>query len=200
MISNCTFCNIDITKIENTIIEETKYFYVTPSIGSIVNGYLLIISKRHINSMSELNKEELQEYEQLIEKYRRLFKSIYQKYPIIFEHGTPNLEDNIKASSVTHAHTHIVNHNYKNEDLVLNKLNFKKIKSLGELNSDKNYIFYINQSNDIYVTNNFKPISQMMRIIIADDLDIRNKYDWRQNSFENNVVLTINNIKEYYNN
>lgn len=26
---NCTFCNIDKTKLANTILYETKYFYIT---------------------------------------------------------------------------------------------------------------------------------------------------------------------------
>lgn len=113
---NCPFCNINKTKLENTIIDEAKYFYITPSLGSIVEGYILIISKRHLNSMSELNNKEKEEYEILIKKYREIFKIIYNKYPIIFEHGTPNLKENTKASSIIHAHTHIVNHNYKNEN------------------------------------------------------------------------------------
>ena len=92
-IINCPFCNMDMTKLENTIIEETKFFYVTPSLGSMVDGYILIISKRHVSSMLELNKEEIEEYKILIRKYRKIFKDIYKINPIIFEHGTPNLKD-----------------------------------------------------------------------------------------------------------
>ena len=53
-IPECTFCNINKIKFGNTVLDETKYFYIIPSLGSIVEGYILIISKRHINSMLEL--------------------------------------------------------------------------------------------------------------------------------------------------
>lgn len=198
----CIFCNMDKTKLENTILDETRYFYVIPALGSIVEGYILIISKRHVNSMSELTIEEMNEYEDLINKYREIFKSIYKKYPIVFEHGTPNTEDKIRANSITHAHTHIVNYNYKNEKYLIEKLNFKKINKINQMlnmNRNKNYIFYINSNNYIYITDAFKPISQYMRIEIAKDLNIPYKYDWHQNKFENNIILTINKIGDYLN-
>lgn len=194
--NNCTFCNMDKTKLANTILDETKHFYVTPSLGSLTEGYILITSKRHINSMSELNIEEIEEYKILIKKYRKIFKSIYKKYPIVFEHGTPNFKDEIKVSSVVHAHTHIVNHNYKNEKILLQKLNFNKIDNIEDIDLNKNYIFYINPNNEIYVTYNFEPVSQIMRIEIAKDLNLLDKYDWRKNNFDDNIILTINKIND----
>lgn len=122
----CIFCDIDHSKIENTIIEETKYFYILPTLGSLVDGYILIVTKRHINSMSELNENELIEYKNIIEKYQNLFKKIYNKTPIVFEHGTPNQNSEMKANSVTHAHTHIVNINFSNEKEILENITLKK--------------------------------------------------------------------------
>lgn len=196
-IKKCTFCNLDKTKLANTILDETKCFYITPTLGSLTNGYILLITKRHINSMSELTIEEMEEYKLLIKKYRENFKNIYQKYPIVFEHGTPNLKSDIKASSVIHAHTHIVNHNYKNENILIEKLKFKKNNEYENMLSNKNYIFYISLKDEIYITNEFEPISQFMRIEIAKDLNIVNKYDWRKNDFNDNIISTINNINDY---
>ena len=79
---DCIFCNIDKTKLENTIIDETANFLVLPAVGSLVEGYLLIISKRHLNSMAELTKEEKEEYQFLINKYHTLFKKYYFKYEV----------------------------------------------------------------------------------------------------------------------
>ena len=73
---NCIFCNIDNRKIENTIIEETDNFYILPTLGSLVDGYLLIISKKHINSMSELSNQEKEEYKSILKKYRNLFYNL----------------------------------------------------------------------------------------------------------------------------
>ena len=196
----CPFCNMDKTKLVNTILEETKYFYITPSLGSLVDGYILIISKRHINSMSELNAEEIKEYKILIKKYREIFKNIYSKYPIVFEHGTPDLRDDNTASSVIHAHTHVVNHNYKNEIVLIEKLKFKRINKIENRLLNKNYIFYISPNDDMYITNKFQSVSQLMRIEIANDLNLIDKYDWRKNEFCDNIILTINKINYYFEN
>lgn len=200
IIEKCPFCNIDKTKLENTILNETKYFYITPSLGALTDGYILIITKRHVNSMSELMIDEMEEYKILIRKYREIFKKVYQKYPIVFEHGTPNLKDSINANSVNHAHTHIVNHNYKNENILIEKLKLKRIDKLGNMLSNKNYIFYISPNNETYITNEFEPISQFMRIEIAKDLNMLDKYDWRKNDFNKNIILTIKNINGYFDN
>lgn len=190
----CIFCDMDHSKIENTIIEETKYFYILPTLGSLVDGYILIVTKRHINSMSELNENELIEYKNIIGKYIELFKKIYNKTPIVFEHGTPNQNSEMKANSVTHAHTHIVNINFSNEKEILEKYNFKEINDFKEINKNMNYIKYI--SNDkIYITYNFPSVSQLMRILIAEELNYKDKFDWKKERFDENIISTIERIK-----
>lgn len=190
----CIFCDIDHSKIENTIIEETEYFYILPTLGSLVDGYILIVTKRHINSMSELNENELIEYKNIIEKYKNLFKKIYNKTPIVFEHGTPNQNSEMKANSVTHAHTHIVNINFSNENEILEKYNFKKINDFKEINKNTNYIKYIS-NNKIYITYNFPSVSQLMRILIAEELNYKDKFDWKKERFDENIISTIERIK-----
>lgn len=146
--------------------------------------------------MSELSVEEMNEYEKLIKKYRKIFKVIYTKYPIIFEHCSPNSKSTIKANSVFHAHTHIVNHHYKNEEQLIEEMNFKEISKITDMNY-KNYILYINPNYKIYMTNNFKPIRQLMRKEIAKDINMDYRYDWEQNRFEDNIIATIDKINNY---
>lgn len=139
---NCKFCDFDKTKIENTIIEETDNFFVIPAIGSLVDGYILVITKKHLNSMANIIPENYDEYNELLLKYREIFKKIYNKYPITFEHGTPILNSNHKANSIVHAHTHIVNHNFFNEKEVIDNLKFEKIDKLTNINFTKLYSIY----------------------------------------------------------
>lgn len=91
---------------------------------------------------------------------------------------------------------HIVNHNYKDENVLLRKENFKEISRITEITNNKNYIFYINQNDEIYITYDFKAISQLMRIEIAKDLNLLDMYDWCQNYFQNNIIMTIDKIRE----
>ena len=197
---NCVFCNIDKSKPENTIIDESDNFIVLPAIGALVDGYLMIVSKKHINSMSELKENERKEYELLIRKYRNIFKNIYNKFPIIFEHGSPISDSDMKSNSIVHAHTHIVNHEFLNEDRIIKKMNFKRLDNLNYLSRKQNYIMYINPENVCYISYNFEPISQFMRIEIAKDLNILDKYDWRENDFNDNIIITINKINNYLDN
>jgi len=193
---NCVFCNIDKSRPENTIIEESDNFIVLPTIGALVEGYLMIVSKKHINSMSELKENEKIEYEFLIEKYRNKFKNIYNKFPIVFEHGSPINDSDMKASSVMHAHTHIVNHKFINEESIVKNLNFKILENLNYLSKEQNYIMYINPENICYVSYNFEPVSQMMRKIIAKDLGYENKFDWKKEIFIENINSTIKKFTE----
>ena len=71
---NCVFCEIDKSKKYNTIIEETDNFLIMPAIGSLVDGYLLIVYKRHLYSISKIPDEIKEEYVGIINKYRKLFK------------------------------------------------------------------------------------------------------------------------------
>lgn len=191
---NCVFCEIDETKKYNTIIEETNNFIIMPSLGSLVDGYLLIIYKKHLYSINKIPPEAKKEYIAIIDRYRKLFKEKYGKYPIVFEHGSP-APNGICSCCLIHAHSHIVNHNYINEKMILEKEKFQQIKDFSDIKTNTNYIYYKNQNGIDYVSYDYEPISQLMRIFIAKDLNISDRYNWRTNSFEDNIEKTIEKFK-----
>lgn len=174
--------------------EETKNFLIKPVLGSLVEGYIMIIPKEHINAMIELDDDILQEYFELIRKYRKIFNEFYGKYPIMFEHGTPDINE-LCTSCVVHAHTHIVNHNYKNEPEILKNLKFKKLDSFYDI-ENKNYIFYKNPLGEDFIAYEYEPIRQIMRLLIAKDLGIEEKYNWRQYPFYDNIKKTIEKFQQ----
>ena len=191
----CIFCNIDKNKIYNTILDETDNFIVLPTLGSLVEGYILIVSKHHLFNIGELNDNEKDEYMKLLNKYREIFNNIYGEYPIIFEHGTNRLDKENAASSVVHAHTHIVNFNFKNEKLLLKELNFKQLDKLCNIDNTKNYIFYISNCGKEYIAYDFEKRSQLMRILIARELGFQDKFNWKCEAFTDNIVKTIEKLK-----
>ena len=175
-------------------MDETKNFIVIPTIGALVDGYILIVSKKHYSSMLELDYNLRLEYLSIINKYREIFKITYNEYPIIFEHGT-NKESNT-ASSIIHSHTHVVNHNYISESRLIKELNFIDFNILSyNSKNDKSYIMYISPSNKTYISYDFNCKSQLMRYYIAKDLNLVNMYDWKNYSFEENIKSTIKKIK-----
>ena len=194
--TNCPFCKLDKSNIVNTIIEESANFLILPTKGSLCDGYVLIVPKKHINSMNELTENEKHELLHLINKYRDKFKSIYGKFPLLFEHGSSNTDTNASSSSIKHAHIHIVNHKFTNENKIISELNLKKVNAENFFEfRNKNYISYISNNNEFYITYDFKPVSQQMRIYIAEDLGITNNFNWRQDNFEENIISTISKLK-----
>lgn len=191
---HCEFCHFGNKKIENTTIDETENFIIKLALGSLVRGYILIISKKHYCSMAELNDLEIIEYKNLIQKYRNIFFNIYGKYLIVFEHGSISADGEGSSASIVHAHTHIVNHNFSDEDKVIDYLNLKKTDRILK---GKNYIYYLSCKNEQFISYNFPNQSQLMRILIARDLEIEDKYDWRKDYFMENIKSTIEDIKNY---
>ena len=191
---NCTFCNLDFSKIENTIIYETENFRVIPSVGALVDGYILIVAKAHINSLSELNQAQKKEYEELVNKLSIIFKEIYGKRPVLFEHGTPNLKNSMSANSIIHAHSHIVNFEFKNEKEIINKYNFVPIESFDDV-VNENYIYYQNNNRGKFVSYQFDSVSQLMRILVANEIDKKDEYNWREHDFKENIEVMLEKIK-----
>jgi len=189
---DCKFCNRNPQDLANTIIEETEHFYLMPATGCLVDGYLLVISKRHLYSMSTLTESEKSEYFSLLAKYRKHFFDIYGNYPIIFEHGSVPLQKDTSASSIFHAHTHIVNHLFQNENKLLDDLNLSPLSSFPEMK--QNYIFYLNPQGKLYLSTHFPAVSQLMRRRIATDLGILEQYNWKTHEFPENLAKTIQNF------
>ncbi|MBE5755094.1 MAG: HIT domain-containing protein [Clostridiales bacterium] len=192
---NCPFCELDDKDISNTIIEATESFLILPTKGSLCDGYLLVIPKQHLNSMNELSHEQKQELIFVLKKHREKFYEVYGKYPFFFEHGSAGENAEASSKSVTHAHIHIVNHNFKNENEIKEQINLKRVSEEEFFENKKaNYISYISPEFEFFISYNFKPVSQQMRIYIANDLGLAD-YNWKTSNFDNNILSTIKNFK-----
>ncbi len=192
--NDCKFCNIE-NKKENTIIYESSYFYVIPSLGAFIPNYLLLISKKHIYSMSELENVEFEEYKKIVNKFTKNYEGKFNRKLIMFEHGSSSKEEH-SASSVTHAHLHIIDYNFKDEQKLINDLKMQEIKIEELKNITKNYVFYISNNGKCYITLDFPSVSQLMRIKIAEEIGMKDKYNWKKDKFMKNINLTIENFKK----
>lgn len=100
---DCPFCSIDVKKTE--IIQAGKNYYVALSNPRLVPGHLLVIPKRHIEKLSELNKKERQE---LFEAVIQLEEKILERYASgcdIRQHYRPFIKPN--WVKVNHLHFHL---------------------------------------------------------------------------------------------
>ena len=97
----CVFCELD--DAVNTIYEETERFQVIGNIfpydiwdGYVVKEHLLIIPKKHTETVADFNGVELREYASLLAKYEAAGYSIYARSP------------QNKRKTVPHEHTHLL--------------------------------------------------------------------------------------------
>lgn len=85
----------------------TSSFLVVPSLGALVEGWLLILPRTHRLSMAQLSPKELVELRVLAEDLARQLQSMYGLPTVMFEHGA-HADGQPIGCSVDHAHLHVV--------------------------------------------------------------------------------------------
>jgi diadenosine tetraphosphate (Ap4A) HIT family hydrolase len=174
---NCAFCNRN----KEEIILETENFYITPSIGQIVEGYLLICSKKHFIGAAFLPNELFKELEELKEKVKQILEKNYIT-PIFFEHGAISSYERA-GCCIEHLHLHAVPINLDIFYDLSKHFEYETIKELKEIKSKAktSYIFYENNQSNKFLFHIKEPIpSQYLRQIIAARINQIYKWDWRE--------------------
>ena len=108
---DCPFCKID--KEKTRVIKEGKNVMVILSNPRLVEGHLLVIPKRHVEKISELNEEELKEsFEKIIEFQQKILSKISPGCDV-----RQNYRPFIKQSNfkVDHLHFHLLPRKLKDE-------------------------------------------------------------------------------------
>lgn len=200
----CPFCNI-INKyylekvkalnisIYNTILYASDNFLVIPALGSLIPGYIMIISRNHINSMAYLSDIEMHELLNIINHIRKIIIDKFHITPILFEHGSaPGCFDKA-ANSIDHAHLHLIPISMTNEATIIKHSLASKIQNLQNLTSFKGkpYFLYVNNQQQHYLSHNVILPSQYMRKWIAKEVGRPNEWDWREFQFIENINITI---------
>ena len=186
----CVFCNIVKTgnnnneKEKNVILYEDNLVLITQATGSPVRGYLMIVTKRHINGFAELSKEELKHIEKLINIIKEFYKKYFHIDSILLEHGST--ESGRHPQSIVHAHLHLIPFNFdKNiETELFAELHLKSIESFEniKINEKLDYWLYCNSKGKYYTSSNIinAPRSIFMNLI-AKQINWKLPYEWRNN-------------------
>jgi diadenosine tetraphosphate (Ap4A) HIT family hydrolase len=128
----------------NRILFESDNFIVFPSLGQIVEGYLLIASKKHYVSIGQIPEELYQELEFVCNKVKEILSENYT-VPILFEHGALS-EYKKGGGCITHAHIHAVPIRINILFDLTKYFKFKKIKDFEDIKEQFNknipYLFY----------------------------------------------------------
>lgn len=181
------------------MIYEGKNWVIWPTIGAIVPGYVLIVSKKHRLSMMDCDKDEIVELEIILKETRRVLESIYNLSCIVFEHGGRCGIGN-KPSCIDHCHLHVLplkEDIYKRIDA--ERFKIIKLESLNDFMKMKrqyfSYLLYQNHEEEFFLIYADTYISQYFRQLIALSEGIPEKWNWRHNHFAENISRTINDYK-----
>jgi len=207
MMKTCCYCNNILASHTsrlpwNEVLFDSTSYVVTPSLGSFIEGWTLIISKRHVTSMSQLLIPEIQELSSLLSDVREKVEHAYGP-TVVFEHGA------LKAGTefgcgIDHAHFHIVPFNIPIIPLVekeLNTIKWRPIRQLEEIFQEReSYLFICDIGAEYGVISNPNDIpSQFMRRILAKYLGMMKYFDYHQYSFEENVSVTCRSLRDAFN-
>src|SRR3989338_10498751 len=100
------------SKVDGTILYESKNFNVFPTLGQIVDCYLLIATKDHFIGIGEIQTGWHRELNDVGKKVRDVLKHEYGQGPLFFEHG-PAFADGKNGvigggGCIDHAYLHAV--------------------------------------------------------------------------------------------
>jgi len=207
MSNSCQFCReFETGKIEiktkdtklkiDRVILPSENFLIFPSLGQIVEGYLLIVPKEHYISVAQIPNKHYNELREVQEKVRRVLTKHYSK-PIFFEHG-PLSKQERAGCCVEHAHLHAVPTKARLLDEITKHFQYRKIKNFSELPTKTAYLF-LEENNEKYVFPIKEVIPpQYLRQVLAAKLGVPEKWDWREYLGIEELQNTIRKLKNHH--
>ena len=165
----------------NRPIYETENFTIIPSIGPLVLGHVLVVSKIHAECLALMGIEKIEELRLFI--LNTILKKSRNKDILFFEHGS--FDGNNGGACVIHTHIHMIpnygiNYNIFDGVLKIFDTNFNSEKLA---NIDMPYILSFNSSNDVRIYEAYNVHSQMMQKAICSKMRIK-EWDWRKDRKE----------------
>lgn len=182
----------------NRILFESKNFIVFPTIGQIVEGYLLIAPKKHFISMGGIPASFYRELESVQLKVRKTLSENYSA-PLFFEHG-PASETKKAGCCIEHAHFHAVPVQLDILADLSKNLKFKKIVSFEALKKQfkkaRPYFFLETNNCQRYLFDIPEIVpSQYIRRIIAAKTGKPELWNWKVSPELETLDKTKNKLK-----
>jgi diadenosine tetraphosphate (Ap4A) HIT family hydrolase len=160
-------------------IYRNEHFRIIPPLGQFVEGAVMIVSERHIPSCAMLYENEYESLESLLLLTETILRREFSS-PIFFEHGPPIAGKG--TCCVDHAHIHAFPVKVDVHEFLKKRFPWVKITTLRELSSYSNdngaYLFLQQQGRRYFYQCDVIP-SQLIRQIIASELGIPERWNWK---------------------
>jgi len=173
-------------KEKERILFQNEHFFLTPSLGPLVEGHLLACSKEHLTAMGYLDKDWGRKLRSIRQKVESVFQDIYNSKVLLFEHGEVKVYRECKSSGscVDHMHLHFLPLELSlREDLAEDGMNIQEIDGLAKLcdfvNKNKSYLFVQDKSGKYVATFDYNIPSQYLRQLVAEKIELQ-EWDWKK--------------------
>lgn len=198
-IKDCAYCKYlsGIAGQNEKVLYRSKNFFVIPTLGQLITGYLLVIPFKHVMSNAELDDESIEEYETVLEDIEFIIKLTYNVPNIlVWENGSGKSGTGKAKDSVVHSHVHVAPSNLTSDMIEhvsgfqFDTISLKYLKKYKEhsylLLRTPNYSSWkINNNPELYIPR------QYVRQLIAQEYNIPGElWNWRKYPFRNNMHQT----------
>jgi ATP adenylyltransferase len=204
--SDCCFCSNLVSagrdETWNHPLLESRNFLVFPSLGSLIEGWLLVVPKEHYISMGALSADLVGEMEQV---KNRLIATLSQQYGELcaFEHG-PARPDRMVGCGVDHAHLHLVPLSFDLREAATTFMppgtewedaDWNSCRTAFEQGRD--YLYIEQPIGRARITTNQDFGSQVFRRAIANRLGVPDQFRWQDYPQKEIVANTIRSLSSY---
>ncbi len=201
----CAFCakfsiDADVGQREwfDEILAQTKDFVLVPGVGALVQGYTLIVARKHYRTMASVGAPELAEFLDFVAHISDELRKLYGPL-LLFEHGsaTPQVS---KGTCIEHAHWQILPlpttiwTRLESDRMLIEVRDFRDVAC--QLGWRQSYL-YIQDSEGIckLLVQNSPIPSQLLRREIADALGRPQEWDWALFPNWGNLRATIRDVR-----
>ena len=197
----CRFCDIpngNIIRQENIPIREDANYFSLASIGALIQGWVLIIPKKHRISMKDLYITK--EFIDFTNNMLHTMRLVYSEPFIAFEHG-PNRCGSNTSCGTNHAHLHLLPYNGSlYNDMIQSGLKWEKCypNQVASRVASNEYLFYseipahaVWGEYEGYLHILEQPISQYFRRLIANQINRTKEYDYKKYAHLNTAINTM---------
>lgn len=154
-------------------------FFVFPTLGSFVAGYLLICPAAHVPSCASLDREMLDKLQKLLGTTRAILRTHYGE-SVVFEHGLASC-DRRAGGCVDHAHLHVVPGSIDLKGFVSQKFAAETLSEWHDLLNwrGRPYLLAENTYGPAVISEVLDNLpSQFLRRHVAHILNVEEHWDW----------------------
>ena len=175
-------------------------FHVFPTIGQLVEGYLLIVPKKHYAAFDQLSCSLWREFDGLHEHVKKVLSSYYGPC-IMYEHGVKRTGTG--GCGIYHAHVHALPISTLSDPVQALKATFPYTRlprphRVAEYSANlASYLLYQDCRSRTYLFDTGPLPSQYMRKLLAEALG-HQQWDWRTVGKEDRLLTTIQQLSRRF--